>query len=475
MSEHQADVVVLGFGCAGASAAIAAHDAGASVLIVEKMPEAFAGGSSRVSGNVWFDPRDPAAVLRYLEELCGDRKLPPPLMERWSNEVVRNTEWVQSLGVETSFMAMPYEFPDLPSHECDPGYNFVMPTWGMGRLYEALKSAVAARQIEVLYDTRAERLTTDAEGHVVGLSASGNGRSFDIAARCGIVLATGGFTNSPELARTYLRLPSICPWGSPAATGDGFRMAQKVGAGLSNMENFMGMMGIAAPEHASGFNVYPFPAHGWIVVDHGARRFVDETARNGHGKIAVGHQYKLYPDRPCFAIFDERTRLSGALVPSIETQWHGWNQRIEDYRWSADNSAEIAKGWIVRADTPEELGEALGIPAAQLAMTISSYNDSCARGRDEAFGRDAETLQPIDRGPYYAFPWGNLLVFTNGGPSKDENARVLDSFGEPIIGLYAAGEVASTYSHCMSGGFMIADALAFGRVAGRSAAANRVV
>jgi succinate dehydrogenase/fumarate reductase flavoprotein subunit len=469
-----ADVIVIGFGGAGAAAAITAHDAGARVLIVEKMAETYAGGSTRVSGNVWFCPADPETALRYLKNLCGEYPIAQELMRVWADETARNTEWVTSLGAEVGLMEIPVEFAEVPGHECDDGFHHVGPAWGMGRLYNALKAAVDKRDIKVLYETRARELLRDAKTNaVVGLAADHGGTAIEIRARRAVVLASGGFANNAELVRTFLRLPEACPWGSPANTGDGLLMAQKAGAALANMHNYMGMMGLRPPGHTTGFNVV-FPNNAWIIVDFGGNRFANETAQNKHGKILVGNRYILFPDRPCFAIFDETTRLAGPIYPTIEAQPYGWTQRIEDYRWSADNSAEIDKGWIVRAATVEELGARLGIDAKQLAATVAECNSGCEVRRDARHGRNPETMAPIRKPPYYAFAWGGLLVYTNGGPRKNERGQVLDAFGAAIPRLYAAGEVASTYSHCMAGGQMIADALAFGRIAGRNAAAETV-
>lgn len=469
-----ADVIVIGFGGAGAAAAITAHDAGARVLIVEKMPETYAGGSTRVSGNVWFCPTDPETGLRYLKNLCGDYPIAPELMRAWADETAHNTEWVKSLGAEVGLMEVPIEFPEVSGHECDDGFHHVGSAWGMGRLYNALKLAVEKRNIEVRYGTRACELLRDSGTNaVVGLAAEQGGKAIEIRARRGVVLASGGFANNSELIRTFLRLPEAAPWGSPANTGDGLLMAQKAGAALANMHNYMGMMGLMAPGHEGGFNVV-FPNNAWVVVDYGGNRFANETAHNKHGKILVGNRYILFPDRPCFAIFDETTRLAGPIYPTIEAQPYGWTQRIENYRWSADNSVEIDKGWIARADTIEELGTKLGIDHRQLAATITEYNAACDAKRDARHGRAPETMTPIRKAPFYAFAWGPLLVYTCGGPRKNERAQVVDALGKVIPRLYAAGEVASTYSHCMAGGQMIADALAFGRIAGRNAAAEAV-
>lgn len=468
-----ADVVVIGFGGAGASAAIAAHDAGARVLIIEKMPDAHAGGSTRVSGNVWFCPTDSETALRYLKNLCGEYPIAPELMRVWAEETAHNTEWVKSLGAQVGLMAIPEEFPELPGQECDRGFHHVGEAWGMGRLYNALKEAVEKRNIQVLYETRARELLRDKQTNaVVGVAAQQGGRAIELRARRGVILASGGFANNADLVRTFLRLPDACPWGSPANTGDGLLMAQAAGAALANMHNYMGMMGLRAPDHPAGFNVV-FSNSAHIIVDFGGFRFANETAQNKHGKIIVGNRYMLFPDRPCFAIFDESTRLAGPIYPTIEAQPYGWTQRIEDYRWSADNSAEIEKGWIARADTVEELAAKLGIAGVQLAATVAEFNAACEARHDARHGRNPDTMAPIRTPPYYGFAWGGLLVYTNGGPRKNEQAQVLDTFGAVIPGLYAAGEVASTYSHCMAGGQMIADALAFGRIAGRHAAAER--
>lgn len=470
MRDNDADVLVLGFGAAGAAAAITAHDLGARITIVEKMPEELAGGSTRVSGNVWYGPDESSRAATYLRNLAGERSIPSDVVESWSTEVTGTSDWVRSLGVDVGLMELPKEFPELDGCDSDHGFYHVMPEWGHGRLYNALKRAVEKRQITIRYGERAIRLAMGNTGKVTGVRVEScdGGRVLRAGA---VVLATGGFTNNPDLARTYLRLPNCSPWGSDAATGDGLFMAQKAGAGLANMENYMGMIGFTVPGMANGFNVV-FPATNWFAVDENARRFDNETTHNKHGKVLIGTKYKQAPDRPFYAIFDETVRTAGPIVLNIEAQGHGFNQRVAGYRWSADNSVEIERGWIARADTLAELAAKLGLDAAQLISTAAQFNIACQRGEDHAFGRDPANMAAVETPPFYAFKWDGMLVFTNGGPRKNGKAQVLDAFGEVIPGLYAAGEVASTYSHCMAGGQMIADALAFGRIAGRNASSE---
>src|SRR5699024_1561161 len=116
------------------------------------------------------------------------------------------------------------------------------------------------------------------------------------------------------------------------------------------------------------------------------------------------------------------------------------------------------------------LAERIGVDAAALEETVRSYNAACAAGADPWFGRDPQTLGALGDGPYYAIEVVPMIGWSSGGPRRDRFSRVLDAFGTPIGGLYAAGEVSSTYSWCKDGGFHIADALAFGRVSGREAA-----
>src|SRR5690606_3748341 len=127
---------------------------------------------------------------------------------------------------------------------------------------------------------------------------------------------------------------------------------------------------------------------------------------------------------------------------------------------------------IGRAETIAELAELADVDPATLERTVARYNNACEIGRDDSFGRSPATLAPVSEPPFYVLDVAPLLGWSNGGPRRDGRAQVVDVDGTVIAGLYAAGEVSSTYSWAKDGGFHIADALAFGRVAGREAAAR---
>ncbi len=468
----EADIVVLGCGAAGSAAALEAHDRGAKVVILEKMPEPFSGGNTRVSGGIWFDNVDPARAAAYLESLCCGYKLPQPVIQAWAQETARNTGWLKSLGASVGRHAdYRPEYPELDGSDCYGGYLGIDGQLGNGLLFDFLESAVRSRGIEVLYETPGQELSLDETRRVIGVVALRRGKPFRVGALRGVVLATGGFENDPEMVRDYLGLSDCPTWGAAATTGDGHRMALKVGADLWHMDNMMTITGIRTADFRAGFATLGLVgAKSYIFVGPDGARFVDENVQIRHGHALIHGRYELYPTRLAHVIFDERTRRAGPIVPSPQDMPVGWNLLVEKYRWSDDNSVEVEKGWIKTADTISGLAAQIGLDAAALEKTVSLYNRYCEAGEDEQFGRDPRTLIPLAEPPFYCFTSEPVLAWSNGGPRRNEKAQVLNPFGEVIAGLFAAGTVSSTYSWCKDGGFHIADALAFGRIAGRVAA-----
>lgn len=471
--DREADIVVLGSGAAGAAAAIAGHDAGARVAILEKMPEANAGGNTRVSGGIWFNNVDAGRAAVYLQNLCGDYRVPQPVIRAWAEETAFNTAWLEGIGAKVGPHAdYTPEYPELDGSDCYGGYMGIEGKLGNALLYDFLLSAIRQRGIDILYETPGQELITDPEsGRVIGVTATRNGKPFRVGARRGVVLATGGFENNRDMVRDYLGLANSPVWGSPAGTGDGHRMALKIGADLWHMDNMMAIVGVGTPDFESAFATLGLVGEkGYVFVGLDGSRFVDENVQIRHGHALIHGRYELHPLQRAHVIFDERTRRAGPLVPQPEYMPVGWNLLVENYVWSDDNQAEIDKGWIVKADTLAGLAARLDIPCDRLEKTVALYNRYCAAGEDEQFGRAPATLIPLLEPPFYGFTSSPILAWSNGGPRRNENSQVLNAFGETIAGLYAAGTVSSTYSWCKDGGFHIADALAFGRIAGRHAA-----
>lgn len=496
------DVVVVGFGAAGIAAAITAHDDGATVVVLEKMPPERAGGNTRASGQVWYSPHDVELAREYLRGLSCDMPVEDEVAEAWAREICGTTEWLTARAAEaegsieldpfdtcgqgtaytqinfgdevkrqTGWDAPRDEFPEF-NNEGGTDYIYFGTSQGYSRLWLRIKAALEQRGIPVRYEARASSLLRDVAGRVRGVVVEGPSGTEEIEARRGVVLAAGGFENNPDMIRTYLGLPYVTPWGTPANTGDGIRMAQAVGADLANMYQYMPFFGIRIPGRAVGEFVQP-PGVGFINVRNDGRRFMDETLAYRHGKSTIGGVLQFYPREAMCTVFDEDVRLAGPLALSREQYAAGWLKQVERYDWSADNSAEIAKGWIARADTIRELAVQLGVDPDGLEAEVARFNACAELGEDPLFGRAGAAMAPIRRAPFYGYRSGNLIINTMGGLRKDGQARVRGVDGQPIPGLYCAGEIASTYTWALSGGQSIGDALAFGRIAGRNAAAER--
>ena len=208
----------------------------------------------------------------------------------------------------------------------------------------------------------------------------------------------------------------------------------------------------------------------WIEIDSENKRFYDE-AGSYHRQHMKYMEYGRYVDLPheralpVSLIFDEKTREAG----SIGSQWLSWPTTTEGYTWSNDNLAEIEKGWIIKADTIEELAAKIDRDPAELKATIDAWNAACEAGVDAEFGRDPEKMEKIDTAPYYAVSITPTLVATTGGAKRDTAGRVLNWNNEPIAGLYEAGELGSYVANLYQNGVFLSEAMLSGRAAAQTA------
>ena len=310
-----------------------------------------------------------------------------------------------------------------------------------------LREEVGRRGIEVRLETPATALMVDGDGRVTGA----NGIAAD-----GVVLTAGGFEYDAELRDAHLPLP-LTAVGHPGNTGDALRLAQQAGASLWHMSAFFGWFAFRHPDHVAAF---PLDVHApsFIYVDGDGRRFADETGWEVHDKLRCLTTYlprrANHPNMPGHLVFDERARRAGPLNGIVGTP--------NDYTWSADNSAEVDAGWIVRAETPAELAVAVGAP--ELERTLREYGAT-----PDPFGRDPRSLVALEP-PLYAIAMQPGVATASGGPRRDARARVLRPDRAPVPGLYGAGAAGSVWGHLTEHGGGLADALVFGRIAGAAAA-----
>jgi len=502
------DVVVVGFGFTGAAAAVAAHDAGARVLLLEKM--AHPGGISICSAGGVRIADDAAAAFRYLKETNADTAPDDCLraLARGMTEVegfIRQLASVNGAEVAVARVAANYPFEggdtfgfvtikSIPGYDPEAGF-----TWGKGlrggtRLFKVMADNVAARAIDVRLETPARRLIAE-DGRVRGVALRGANEARRIRARGGVVLACGGFEADPEMQRQYWQEKPVLPAAFAGNTGDGIRMAQAVGADLWHMWHYHGTYGLRHPDaevYPYGIRLHRLPdwvpegdgrkaeAHAffagdadrtmpWIVVDQTARRYMNEyppyVQDTGHRMMEPFDPVtQRYLRIPSWLIVDAAGCARGPLGSPT------YNDPARRLRWSDDNAAEIATGILERADTVAEMAAAMNAEEGVLADTLARWNGFCRDGMDQDFGRNADTMMPIETPPFTFGRVWPVCANTQGGPRHDSRQRVLGPFSDVIDGLYVAGELGSVFGHLYIAGGNLAECFIGGRMAGEEAA-----
>ncbi|MCF0253430.1 MAG: FAD-dependent oxidoreductase [Duodenibacillus sp.] len=489
--DREADVVILGYGASGTCAAIEAHDAGSSVLILEKM--AVGGGNVTVSAGGFVVPTDRNAYYTYLKTLyeVSNSEWDEAILNTFCDESVNLGKWLQSLAPEAQVACYGHAgYQTLPGSESVDKMSLrnVPGKKGGDRLYGVLRSACEKRGIPVLFKTPARRLIKSG-GELIGVEAvQEDGKALNVRARKAVIICTGGFQCNPKLMSNYVFGTGMSFLGSPGHTGDGLLMAQSMGCALWHMNAVSAPLGIQVPGVQAGMAmVTRQPAFIW--VDQDGRRFVNEKKLDYHCSWMAVHQYDAirhrFPRVPCYMIMDETYIKAGPLMSAGAS---GYAINREGYAWSKDNSKEIASGVIVKADTIAELARKLGIEdPAVLEATVARWNkDLKTEGIDTEYGRTVTAdpkmravfvgrdvkawSAPIEQGPFYAVKLVPVMYHTMGGPKRSVKAEVLDPHGQPIPRLYVAGELGSTWGITYQGACANSDAIIFGRIAGREAA-----
>lgn len=487
----EADVVVVGGGGAGLVAAINAHDQGATVLILEKMPNV--GGITILAGGGIKAASDVGKAIQYLTESQGGR-VGDKLVAAFAEGLVALPDYVRELarvnGAEISIRneshAGVYPFPGADSFysisiSAIPGFNgydwaYTGKNLNGQRFFKILLDNVERREIPVHTNAPVSSLITDGHGEIIGVWADFSGERRAVKARKAVILASGGFEFNEKLKREYFEATPVYAMGNPGNTGDGILMAQKVGAALWHMWHYHGSYGFKFDDYDTAFRIAPGGARNpdrpisWIIVDKQGKRFMNELhpAVQDTAARPLGYydpDIPGFPRIPAYLIFDEAGRKLGRIASPLTV--HPEHR----YVWSEDNLAEVERGWIRRFATVEDLAAAQGWDPLVVSATLARWNEIATSGSDPDFRRPAGTIVPIATPPYYVVPVWPLLTNTQGGPEHDEQQRVLDPYGIPIPRLYAVGELGSFFGHLYLLGGNLSEVVISGRVAGAAAAA----
>lgn len=456
---QEIQVLVLGAGMAGHCAALEAAEMGAQVLLLEKASQP--GGSSAIAGGGFVfsgtDLQIAAGVTDTLEDLrndifeSGKGKNNPLLVDLFVRTQLDTYEFLKRYGAKFEFSL------SLP-----PAISRTHTT-GTGRVITNLHMAVRAHpNITYFSKSAAIRLRRSPDtGRVDGATVFFGAEILDIAVTGGIVLATGGFSRSRELLQIYApELADAVKHGGTANTGDGLMMATDLGGAHADLGYVAGSFGGAIRNYP---NVVPDPdeiapllfsfLRGGVLVNKHGKRFVNE----GQNYKKLGSAGMEQPEGIGFQIFDHKLMEQSNENNSVNDFGHGLNA-----------------GYIQKAASVAEAATKMGIDPAILSETIDTYNAHVRAGHDPQFGRQLGLIT-IEEPPFYIAASANAITSTYGGVAVNGEMAVMDWFGEPMPGLFAAGEVAGGFH---GAGYYSATSLssgaAFGRQAGRSAVAAAI-
>jgi 3-oxosteroid 1-dehydrogenase len=490
--EKEAEIVIVGFGGAGAAAAIDAADAGAKVLILEKQaadtPDKFNHTpNTRQSGGAFVCPTNVNDAIAYMGvasrlnvEIPESKDIDDDTIKAWAEYSVQIKDWLTKLGA-TGFndFYTPNEGrdPSWPGNKAIQAFTIKRAdgTSGTGfDLFNFLADKVKARKVDILWETPATRLIVNAKGEVVGVKAQSKGAEINIKASKAVILTCGGFEYNEKMKKAFWPAYPMAVDGNLANTGDGIQMALDVGADLWHMTTIGGGFKMKFPDFPIPFRPDLNLASGAIAVDKSGKRFKAENQLGGYSGYWNALVYDTvkytWPRIPVYWIFDEKRRKAGPMV-GLSSAAAG---PLGQYKWSKDNSEEVKKGWIVSANTIAELAQKLKLDPKVVEETVTKYNGYTKDKKDAEFPpRPAASMIPLDTPPFYAVALLPGPNNTFGGPRRNAKAQIVNAYGEPIARLYSAGELGSIFVQYPQGGANIGECLAFGRIAAKNAVAEK--
>lgn len=448
------DIVIVGAGGAGLTAAIEAKLAGADVIVLEKMP--MAGGNTLISGaeyaaaNNWLQKKEGLEdnVEQHVQDTLkgGDYKAKEELVRVMAENALAGAEWLRDeIGV-----VWEDELMFFGGHSVK---RSLIPLGASGReIITKLVAKCEELEIPILLNTKATSLITDESGKVTGVNATGEDSDYTFNVNKAVIIASGGFGSNLEMRIKYNPEidEKILSTNTPGSTGDGIVMAEEAGANLLGME-YIQTYPICDP--LTGTLLYYDDARLYghtIIVNKEGKRFVEELGRRDVMSMAI----KAQTGNVCYELIDQNGFVASKLQEN-----HG-----PELEYLYKNNL------LVKADTLEEAAAFFDIDAAELKNSVEKYNSYVESGKDLEFNKRSLPSK-IEVGPFYICKAAPAVHHTMGGIEINTNAQVLDKKGNIIEGLYAAGEVTGGIQGSNRlGSNALADITVFGRIAGQNAA-----
>lgn len=449
------DVVVIGAGGAGFSAAITARNAGANVVLLEKMPAV--GGNSLISGaemNVaknWVQPKlginDDSPELHAQDTFKGgDGKGDMKVINVMTHQALDAAKWCRD------YLGVRFEDDNLFFFGGHSRKRALIPVGHTGTEFIAKFQAKADELgIPVITNMKAEELIKNKDGRVVGVKATMDGSEYTFNAKGGVVLATGGFGANPEMVKKYN--PKIDErfktTDAPGSTGEALYMAERAGAELVNM-GYIQTYPICDPLSGAIELIADARFDGAIMLNQEGKRFVEELQRRDVLSEAILNQTGQY----CWVLWNDNIGKISNTVKAHANEYEAFTKQ----------------GIMTTCDDLKCIADFTKIPFDQLQKTVKRVSDMAGKGNDKDFNHRAG-LMDMQQGKYYVIKAVPSTHHTMGGVRINEKAEALTAEGKVIPGLWAAGEVTGvTHGTNRLGGNAYTDIIVFGRIAGEAAA-----
>ena len=448
------DVVVIGAGGAGFSAAITARNAGANVVLLEKMPAV--GGNSLISGaemnaaKNWVQPKlginDDSPELHAQDTFKGgDGKGDMKVINVMTHQALDAAKWCRD------YLGVRFEDDNLFFFGGHSRKRALIPVGHTGTEFIAKFQAKADELgIPVITNMKAEELIKNKDGRVVGVKATMDGSEYTFNAKGGVVLATGGFGANPEMVKKYN--PKIDErfktTDAPGTTGEALYMAERAGAQLVNM-GYIQTYPICDPLSGAIELIADARFDGAIMLNQEGKRFVEELQRRDVLSEAILNQTGQY----CWVLWNDNIGKISNTVKAHANEYEAFTKQ----------------GIMTTCDDLKCIADFTKIPFDQLQKTVKRVSDMAGKGNDKDFNHRAG-LMDMQQGKYYVIKAVPSTHHTMGGVRINEKAEALTAEGKVIPGLWAAGEVTGvTHGTNRLGGNAQADIVTFGRIAGQQA------
>lgn len=453
--ESSYDVVVIGAGGAGFSAAIEAKNAGANVVLLEKMPAV--GGNSLISGaemnaaKNWVQPKlginDDSPELHAEDTYKGgDMKGDMNVIKVMTHNALDAAKWCRD------YLGVRFEDDNLFFFGGHSRKRALIPVGHTGTEFITKFQAKADELgIPVITNMKAEELIKDKSGRIVGVKATMNGASYTFNAKGGVVLATGGFGANPEMVKKYN--PKIDErfktTDAPGTTGEALYMAERAGAQLVNM-GYIQTYPICDPISGVIELIADARFDGAIMLNQEGKRFVEELQRRDVLSEAILKQTGGY----CWVLWNDKIGSISNTVKEHPTEYEAFTKQ----------------GIMATCDDLKCVADFTKIPFDSLKGTVNRVSSMTGKGNDKDFNHRSG-LVDMTQGKYYVIKAVPSVHHTMGGVRINEKAQALTAEGKAIPGLWAAGEVTGvTHGTNRLGGNAYTDIIVFGRIAGKAAA-----